>query len=213
MKKIFFAILFCLPLLSIKAQWDFSAAMGLDMKYAPSYRDYINYAFAPAGNELSSFSTAIDFSGEVGYLISPTFQAAIEYDIQFDSYNTSVGVAGLYEISYIAHRPSILGYYILGGEGYKFKFGGGVGYRYVSLDEKIISTTNYTASGIGFVAKAEGNTRLGENLFALIGVNLRYDLPGELSSGGQKIINPGNSENVNMNSLCVGIKLGITYSF
>jgi hypothetical protein len=38
-------------------------------------------------------------------------------------------------------------------------------------------TTNYTAMGAGFVLKAEGNTLLSDNLYALIGVDLRYDLP------------------------------------
>ncbi len=214
MKKIILLVLICCPFISSNAQWDLSMSMGLDLKYAPSYRDYVNYTYTQTGNKLSSFSTAINFSGEVGYLISENFQMGFEYGIQIDSYNSSAGPGGVYEISYLHHRPSILAYYVLPGSGYKIKFGGGFGYRYISLEEKIISKTDYSASGFGFVIKTEGNTQLGKNLFALIGLNLRYDFPGEPeSSNGKKIFNPGNNENVSMNSLNVGINLGITYTF
>lgn len=214
MKKLLFAVLFASAFLKLNAQWEVSASMGLDLKYSPSYRDYINFSFAPSGDKLNSFTTAVDFSGEAGYLLSKNFQLGFEYSILIDSYNTSLGPGGVYDISYVSHRPSLLAYYVLSGNGYKFKFGGGMGLRSVSLNEKIIDNTHYSTSGVGFVAKAEGNTLLGDNLYALIGIDLRYDFPGELStSSGKKIVNFGTGENVNMNSLGVGIKLGITYTF
>ena len=215
MKKVFVIILFCLPLFSIQAQWDVSLSMGLDYKYISSYRDYINYNFPPAGGQVSSFTTAINFTGEVDRLVSKNFMLGVDYSLLIDSYSISNSLGGVYDISYLIHRPTALAYYVIAGEGYKFKFGGGLGLRFVSLDEQRYSqTTNYTATGAGVILKAEGNTQLSSNMFALIGIDLRYDLPGELkSSAGQKLINVSTGEAVNMNSLAIGIKLGITYSF
>ncbi len=211
MKK-YFLFLLLSPLLLTNAQWDLSLSMGLDFKSASSYRDYINSGFAPSNDKLSTFSSSINFSGEVGYQISESFQLAIEYSILLDSYNTAVAPAGVYEISYSVQRPSLISYYVINGNGYKFKFGGGIGPRFVSLEEKIISSTQYSASGLGFLLKADGNTLLSGNLYALIGMDLRYDLPGELKTEDGKFIeNYGTGEKVNLNTLSIGIKLGIAY--
>ncbi|MDQ7818263.1 MAG: hypothetical protein RDU14_14650 [Melioribacteraceae bacterium] len=210
MKK-YLAIIFLIPLLQINAQWDFSASMGLDFKYASSYRDYINSNF-PSANKLKSFNSSINFTGEAGYRTSQFFQLGFEYSLVIDSYSTLIGAGGIYDISYLMHRPSIVSYYVLAGEGYKFKFGGGLGLRFVSLKEDIFTEAKYNATGIGFLLKSEANTLLGENLFVLLGLDLRYDLPGDLSSDGNKrILNFANGENVNLNTISIGIKVGITY--
>ena len=214
MRKLILGFMILIPLISINAQWDLSASMGLDFRSSPSYRDYVNANFAPQGSKLASFNSAVNFSGEIGYLISPKFQLGFEYSILIDSYNTSIGAAGLYDISYTMLRPSIIGYYVISGKGYKFKFGGGFGLRSVSLDEKISTTTHYSASGTGILLKADGNTLLSDNLYVLIGVDLRYDIPGVLSTkGNAKITNSATGEAVNMNAVGVGIKLGVTYTF
>lgn len=210
MKK-FLAVIIFLPLVQIYAQWDFSASMGLDFKYASSYRDYINANF-PSANRLKSFNSSINFTGEAGYRTSQFFQLGFEYSLAIDSYSSFIGAGGIYDISYLMHRPSITGYYILAGNGYKFKFGGGFGIRFVSLKEEIFTETKYSAAGFGFLLKSEANTLLSRNLFVLLGLDLRYDLPGELSSDeNKKIINFSNGESVNLNTISIGIKVGITY--
>jgi hypothetical protein len=188
--------------------------MGLDFKSAPSFRDYVNSNFAPPNNQLSSFSSSVNFTGEVGYQYSSDMQIGVEYSLLLDSYNTPIGSGGKYEISYSSHRPSLILYYLISGKGYKFKFGGGLGLRFISLNEDIFVGTKYTSTGAGFLLKADGNTLISENLFALIGVDIRYDLPGELvSENKSNIINFANGEIVNLNAISVGIKLGFSYNF
>jgi hypothetical protein len=212
MKRILFFLLIFSGLNSIYAQWDLSLDMGLDFKSAPSYRDYINYNHAATQADLlPSFKSSACFGGEVDYKLIPNFALGLEYNYQIDSYNTSNVSGGSYQISYNLHRPSLLAYYILSGEGYQFKFGGGVGLRYVSLSETISGTANYTATGAGLVIKTEANTKLSDNFYALIGVNARYDVTGKLTNPIQNLINYVSSENVNLNSISVGIYFGITF--
>ncbi len=64
---------------------------------------------------------------------------------------------------------------------------------------------------MGVVLKAIGNTALSKDFFALIGIDIRYDFPGELSNNGNKILNPATNEFVNMNSISVAINLGVTF--
>lgn len=210
MKKII--LLVFISIVNISAQWDFSLAMGIDYKSSPAYRDYINYNFAPANSKLKSFNTSVNFSGEAGYLASKNFQLGLEYSLAIDSYSTFIGTGGIYDISYIIHRPGLIGYYVIAGDGYKFKFGGGLGLRLVSLNEEIIAKTNYTSNGFGLLLKAEANTLLSGNLFVLMGLDLRYDVTGDLESGSRKkITNLVNNENVNLNSISIGIKIGVSY--
>jgi hypothetical protein len=208
MKRILFLLLVLSGLNRIYAQWDLSLDMGLDFKSAPSYRDYINYNHA---DQLPSFKSSPCFGGEVDYKLNTNFALGLEYNFQIDSYNTNNGYGGSYQISYNLQRPSLLAYYILPGEGYQFKFGGGVGLRYVSLSETISGTANYTATGVGFLIKTEGNTKLSNQFYALIGVDFRYDLTGNLKNPVQNLINNASGENVNLNSVSVGIYFGLTF--
>ncbi|KAF0152959.1 MAG: hypothetical protein FD143_636 [Ignavibacteria bacterium] len=192
------------------AQWDFSASMGLDFKSMPNFRDYVNVNFASANNQISSFKSAVAFSTELDYKVAKNFAVGFEYNLQLDSY---LGSLSNYEISYGLHRPSLMAYYLIPGAGYQFKLGGGLGYRYALLREKIITRTDYVSSGIGLLLKAEGNTLLANNFYALIGGNLRYDNTGELANGSQNIINKSNGEKLNLNSISVGIYLGVTFTF
>jgi hypothetical protein len=212
MKRILFLLLVLSGLNRIYAQWDFSLAMGLDFKSTPSYRDYINFnhAFIPA-DLLPSFKSSACFGGEVDYKLNTNFALGIEYNYQIDSYNTTNGSGGSYQTSYNLQRPSLVAYYILSGDGYQFKFGGGVGVRYVSFSETSIGTTNYTATGAGFLLKSEANTKLSNQFYALIGVDFRYDLTGNLKNPVQNLINNASGENVNLNSVSVGIYFGLTF--
>src|SRR4030042_4153814 len=105
MKKAILSVLFLIPLANISAQWNFSLSMGLDFKSTPSFRDYINTNFAPSAEQLSSFTSSINFTGEVNYCITKNFQFGMEYSLLIDSYNTPVGPGGIYRISYEHHRP------------------------------------------------------------------------------------------------------------
>ncbi|MEW6701703.1 MAG: hypothetical protein AB1298_03200, partial [Bacteroidota bacterium] len=196
---------------NISAQWDLSLSMGFDFKSSPSFRDYINMSFASSGNQIASFKSAISFSGEADYKIAESFALGLEYNLSLDSYNTPFGIGGIYEISYNMHRPSILAYYIIPGEGYQFKLGGGAGPRFISLSERIIDTENYNSSGVGFVLKAEGNTMFSKDFYALIGLNFRYDLSGEFSNPNTSLINKTINEKMNLNSISFGIYLGVTF--
>ncbi|MBX3008746.1 MAG: hypothetical protein KF816_12055 [Melioribacteraceae bacterium] len=202
-------LFFSLPLLQLYSQWDISASMGLDFRNSASYRDYVNSTFQ--SNTTSSFKSAVSFSGEIDYSFSNSFQVGIELNTIIDSQTSPSGSGGLYEVSFTHFKPSVVTYYIIPGEGYQFKLGGGVGLRTVSFSERFLSQADYNANGLGFLLKAVGNTALSKDFFALIGIDVRYDLPGDLSNNGNKIFNPVTGENLNMNSISVAINLGVTF--
>jgi hypothetical protein len=111
---------------------------------------------------------------------------------------------------------STLGYFVLGGEGYNLKFGGGVGPRFVIVEESLPgsgSTQQYTSTGAGLIIRIEGNTLLGGDFYANIGTELRYDVNGEPENNGDKLTNNVYNENVNFDTFALGVRLGFSYYF
>ncbi len=197
------------------AQYSVRAGMGISFLDAPSLIDYINENYAPANQQLASFSSAINFNGEFDYSINKTYQVGIDFNYFLNSYNFS-SINGIYKMDYNILMPTLVNYYVISGNGYSFKFGGGIGPRFVSVNEQLPATpsaTNYKSTGFGFLARADGNTLLSGNLFANIGVDFKYDINGKPASAGKYLVNPATNQNVNFNMFSVVVRLGVTYTF
>jgi len=197
------------------AQFELSASMGIHFINSPSLYDYLNQNYASPGETIEGFNSAINFSGEAGYNLSSSFQSAIDIGYNIYSY-TSSGSLGQYDLTYGNLLLSLLGYYVLTGEGYNFKFGGGGGVRFLSADESLPGTgitKTFSSTGFGLLLRAEGNTLLGGNIYAKIGAQVGYDFNGEPENNGNPIPNNASNENVNFNSLSIGVSLGVSYIF
>ena len=197
------------------AQIELKATMGVSLISISSAQDYINQNYAPYDDELNSFNTAVIFAGEVGYFINEKFEMSVDLPYQLFSYNTSIEGAGQYDLYFDSFMPSLMAYYVLSGVGYNFKFGGGVGPRFSTVtEEKKWQGTkeDYSSTGFGGLLRAEANTSLSQNLFANIGVDIRYDADGEPENdNGNSLVNNVEGETVNFNSFSIGIKLGVSY--
>ncbi len=215
MKNIFIAMCLFFLVDTALPQLQARAGMGINFSSMPSLKDYINQNYAPFSNQVGSFHSAIIFSGEVDYSLTNQYQIGFEAAYQLSSFTYNYEI-GQYELVYNIIMPTFIGYYVMAGKGFEFKFGAGLGLRFLSVDEThppLRSSANYKSTGFGLVLRGDGNTLLGGNFYANIGADIRYDLNGEPESGSVKIINNAIEETVNFNSLSFGIRLGITYFF
>jgi hypothetical protein len=214
MKKLLFVTLLFISNTLALAQTELKGVMGIYFLSTPSMQDYINQSgLASSNNQLESFVSSVIFAGEGGLFLSKSFEITLEAAYQIYSF-TEVKPEGKEELSFNNLMPTLMGYYVLGGNGYNFKFGGGMGVRFVSVDEtrKISSAkTNYSSVGLGTVLRIEGNTLLGGSVYANIGADIRYDLNGEPKNNGRPLYNIVENENVKFNTLSFGVRLGITY--
>src|SRR3989339_1765632 len=197
MKSFLICLFILVGLSASQAQYSLRASMGIDLANTPSLNDYINQTFPVDGNPLNDFNAAVNFSGEFSYSITNTFQVGLELSYLINSFNYSNDL-GKFELDYYIIAPSLLGYYVLNGSGYNFKFGGGFGIRLVNVDLSLPPTTaviNYSNTGYGFILRAEGNTLLGGNFYANIGADIKYDINGSPKSGGTNLYNSISREN------------------
>lgn len=209
MKKIFSIVLFFCLIFPTYSQFKISSGMGIDLVYNPSIEEYVNVNFFDPENKLKTFNKSLSVFGELTYSLNEKYQIGLEYNHTFFFYSSTY--RNNYNLDYEIYKPTLIGYYVFPGNGYEFKFGGGIGYRYAVLEEKIFSTQEYNSSGVGILFKACGNTALGDNFYAYIGANLRFDYLGEPDANGIKLVDQKTKENVNLNSLSFGIKLGVSY--
>jgi hypothetical protein len=195
------------------AQVDFRVGMGLDFFNSQSVVDYINQSNFSGSGELSSFSTAVNFSGEVGVKVDNNIQLSGDIAYQIYSYNSNVAL-GRYDIAFNNFMPSVLTYYMIEGAGYNFKFGGGAGLRFISVEQTLpasVGVDKYSSTGFGFLLRAQGNTLLSDKIYANISLDVRYDINGVPENNGRKLYNNVMKEDVNFNQLALGIKLGLYY--
>lgn len=214
-KKLFLLIILLISPTSF-AQTEVKGTMGINFLSIPSVQDYINENFAPSGSLLGTFNSAIIFTGEAGMFLSKSFVLGIELPYQIYSYTENVGL-GQYELAYNSFLPSMMAYYVLMGNGYNIKFGGGAGVRFVSVTESKKwqgTEDSFSAVGFGGLLRVEANTALSENVYANLGLDMRYDINGEPeNSDGKTLVNNVKGENVNFDTFALGVKLGISYLF
>ncbi len=214
MRKFLFVTLLFISNTIALAQTELKGVMGIYFLSVPSMQDYINQSgLASSNNQLESFVSSVVFAGEGGLFLSKSFEITLEAAYQIYSF-TDVKPDGKDELNFNNLMPSLIGYYVFSGDGYNFKFGVGMGVRFVSVDETrniSVAKTNYSSVGFGTIFRIEGNTLLGGNVYANIGAEMRYDVNGEPENNGEPLYNISQNENVNFNTLSIGVRLGITY--
>lgn len=213
MKYLSFITLTLLLFATSYSQVQVRGSMGVGFVSTSSLYDYLNQNFAPSNSQIGSFNAAIMFSGEVDYDVSSSYQVGLDLGYRLYSYNTQNGI-GTYDLSYHNFMPTLVNYYVINGDGYQFKFGGGAGIRFLSADESLPASTSkqtYTSTGFGFLLRGAGNTRLSDKVYINISLDARYDINGEPANGGKTLFNYPANEKVNFNSLSVGLSLGLTY--
>jgi len=209
MKKII--ILVFLTVVSLQAQWEVRGSMGLNVVSMPDLKDYLNTNYFLGNDRLSEFTPSVETGIEVGYQLENNFQIAGEFSYEYGSYSYTVLSTSTF--SYNLLQPSLFGYYTINGKGFQFKFGGGIGPRFVFASELSPYTKDilkYKSTGYGIVGKVDGITSLGGNYFAYVGVDLRYNNNGKLSdAGGKEKINNVTNAALSLNSVSVGLKIGV----
>ncbi|MCC6549127.1 MAG: hypothetical protein IT279_03550 [Ignavibacteriaceae bacterium] len=189
-------------------------SMGISFFTAPAMKDYLNFNYAPADQQVNTFSTSVEFAGEAGYIYGG-YSYAAEFAYVLNSY-TYPFIASQYEFGYSIMAPSVIVSSVTSGKGYNLRLGAGAGPRFTTVEETIPGSNvkrTFTSAGVGFLVKAEGNTALSENLYAYIAGDIRYDLNGEPEKEGAGMNSLLTPENLSMNMFSFGIKLGVSYIF
>ncbi len=192
------------------------AGMGVVTHSAPSLVDYINAASMPmAGQQLDEFSSAVELFIAPEFQISDDWILTLEYAALLKTYSITGRGGFQSEFSYVVHMPTFLLQRLIRGEGYRLKFGGGLGYHVAELEQRFPdfgSEDEFTARGMGIMLDATGHTQFDEHFFGLIGFNIRWDFPGTLKrEDGSPAIDRTDQSSPTMNFFAIGFRLGVMF--
>jgi hypothetical protein len=190
-----------------------SGGMGVSYIDAPNVVDYLN-RFAGTDERVSDFASAVEFFAAPETWLSSDVILRLEYAYLLKSY--SLGSSnGVYRFDYSVHMPTVVLNYLLEGDGFYVKVGGGIGYhfgKFSYLFPNSSTEARFTGNGIGVKLELMGNTAFGESLYGLIGGDLRLDFIGALTdSDGKGPV--GTVDPVRLRFASAGIKFGLVYYF
>ncbi|MEK6756492.1 MAG: hypothetical protein AABZ02_10115 [Bacteroidota bacterium] len=225
--RLLLGLLVLCPIASVEAQqvgtqdskrfFDITLGMGVGAHSAPSIVDYINAVAQPrAEQRLDEFTSAVEFFVVPELQLADEWSAGIEYSLLLKSYSLDDRSGYLRsDISYQVHMPTVLVQYLLFGEGYRLKVGGGVGYHLVRFNQNFYaygSEETFRAEGLGVKLSAIGNTQFDETFYGSIGIDLRWDFLGTLKRGdGSEAIDRITKAVPKMNFFTLGLKFGIMF--
>jgi hypothetical protein len=159
--------------------FSLSAGMGINAHSAPSTADYISTVLQlHEPNKIGDFTSAIEFFVTPELQVSDDLSLALEYSYLVKSYNlSSTAGPGISEFSTSIHMPTAVVHYLIPGQGYWLKLGGGVGYYFGSFSQMLYGSgqiETFRASAPGVKLEAVGNTMFDESFYGYIGIDVRW---------------------------------------
>lgn len=199
--------------LSLASRIGLVAGMGVSYVNASDIVDLLNGR--NPGNKVPDFKAAVEFYGSALVPVNADWVAKLEYSYLLGTYNVT-DLLGATEASFSAHLPSLVGQYVLIDHGlYNVKAGAGMGYHVGSYIERASGAENtYRATGVGALLELEANTAFGENLHGNLGVIMRWEFMGELtSSTGASPAAVRGIPPPTLTMFSAGARLGFSYYF
>ena len=197
--------------------FDITVGMGVGAHSAPSIADYVNAVAQPRTEQrLDEFTSVVEFFVAPELQMAEEWSAALEYGLLLKGYTLDDQSGYLRsEFSYQVHMPTLLLQYVLFGDGYRLKLGGGLGYHFVRFSQSYYaygSEETFHAGGIGLKLGAVGNTQFDETFFGSIGIDLRWDFLGALKRGdGSEVTDRVTNTVPKMNCFTLVVKFGVMF--
>ena len=116
-----------------------TAGLGVSAHSDPTINNYINSLTLPSPDQkLMDFTSASEFFVTPEFQVGHDWSVGLEYSYLLKSYNVVGGYQ--WNFTYTSQMSTLLVHYLVPGEGYWLKFGGGIGYAYGTLTEQFVES-------------------------------------------------------------------------
>jgi len=159
-----------------------------------------------------SFTSGAEFTGALSVPVLDRWSAKFEYTFLLISYTLSSSISAspaMYTVH--GHLPMlVVQYTLVDNPFYCLKLGCGVGYYAGSVHTDFFTLNDtYSANGISGKIELEGITAVSENLFVLIGGELRWMAGGALVNASGT--GPLTGEKITLSMFAPAARIGVAY--
>ncbi len=206
-----FVLLKLLPAQDSWPSWTaVSAGMGISALSAPSVVDYVNSASqAPTSEKVSEFFSVTEFVFAPEIRVAEDWSVGVDYMYRLKSLAVnSGGSQSRFEIS--GHHLSLVAHYLLEGETYLVRLGGGAGVVLGTFSEALFGSplfTDFSARGGSLKVEAVGDTKFDDHFYGTIGADMRWVFGGTYRDGDREV--QVGAMKAGVSSFSLGLKLGI----
>jgi hypothetical protein len=184
--------------------------MGLSLLNTPSFNRYLKNTI-PYNNKdsIKTFSLGLEFFGAAEYGISKNFSARLDYSYFIKSFRYTYSYL-VFDYFYFIHQPAVYAFYLVNGQHFQFKFGAGLSYQFIQLDNNDLT---YKSHGLGLRGEIVYSAQLSERLNSYISGFIFGNLSGTLKDESNNLLISPTNEEVNLNAFGVGTRLAISFYF
>jgi hypothetical protein len=184
--------------------------MGITALSAPSVVDYVNSASqAPTSEKVSEFFSATEFAISPEVRVAKNWSVGADYMFRIKSLAVnSGGSQSRFEIS--SHHLGFAAHYLLEGESYLVRIGGGGGVVLGAFSEALFGSplfSDFSARGGSIKLEAVGDTKFDDHLYGTIGADMRWVFGGTYQNGDREV--QVGAIKANLSSFSLGLKLGL----
>ena len=196
--------------------WTISidASMAMSAISPPSLVDYINTVSQLARDErVGDFIAVPEFRVTAEMQIAAEWAAGVEYQYGVKTLQVA-GQAGQSQFDYSANQIGAVLHYVIAGTSYDVRLGGGAAYLSATFREALYGnplSSSYDAHGVRLKGEIIGDTKLGESLWATIGLDASWVTGGAFQNGSANLRVGGIAGEVS--SFSFGLSLGIMFRF
>jgi len=194
-----------------------SVGMGVGAHAAATVTDYVNaVALPPIKDRLDEFNAIAEFYVAPEFQVTTDWSLALEYGYQIKSFSV-VGSSGIgrSDFSYEVHMPTGIAHYLIAGDGYWLKLGGGVGYYFGRFSQTLYGLNQreaFRAEGPGLKIEAVGNTKFDETFYGSVGVDVRWIFGREFKAPEGRTATVS-GQTAKFNSFTLGLKFGVMFLY
>jgi hypothetical protein len=190
------------------------AGLGVGYIHAADIITIVKSTAGSAAADAPYFKAGAEFFGACEIPVSERWSVKVEYVHLLMTYNvTSAFSSAGAEYDVVSRMPMVVGQYLLADDRYyALKLGIGAGVQFGALHTTFF-TIDDTYSATGFCAKAEleGLTAISDNLYAVLGAEIRWAATPGLANGTNS--SPSAQQTITLAMVAPSARIGVAYLF
>ena len=192
-----------------------SAGMGISYGTSPKLTEYLRSEIPYSNSDsIAYYNSGIEFFGAFEHEISNSMSLKLDYSYFVRSLNYAYSFY-VFDYTITSHQPYLMLNYLIKDSKYTLKFGGGAGYHFQQLENKVNpnATLTYNSNGLGLRGIAEISILLSKGFYSTFGIFTYGNFYSMLKdSNGNILTSTDSTKQASLSGIGIGLRLGFQFN-